>query len=49
MYNSRTITITFSDIVMEKMENNIVISTKPTFYCRYVDDVYNRRKKKYLA
>ena len=27
------------------MENNIVIPTKPIFYRRYVDDIYNRRKK----
>ena len=30
---------------MIKMENNIVIPTKPIFYRRYVDDIYNRRKK----
>ena len=27
------------------MENDVVIPSKPIFYCRYVDDIYNRRKK----
>ena len=36
---------TFSDIFMIKMKNDIVIPTKPYFYRRYVDDIYNRRKK----
>ena len=38
------LSVTFSDIFMIKMENDIVIPTKPIFYCRYVDDIYNRRK-----
>lgn len=37
--------VTLSDIFMIKMENNIVIPTKSIFYHRYVDDIYNRRKK----
>ena len=37
--------ITLSDIYMHKMENDIVVPTKPVFYRRFVDDTYNRRKK----
>ena len=40
-----SLSVTFSDIFMIKMENDIVIPTKPIFCCRYVDDIYNRRKK----
>ena len=39
MRNVRTI---ISNI---KIENEIVIPTKPIFYRRYVDDIYSRRKK----
>ena len=39
------LSVTFSDTFMIKMENEIVIPTKPIFYRRYVDDIYNRRKK----
>ena len=39
------LSVTFSDIFTTKMEDDIVISTKPIFYRRYVDDIYNRRKK----
>ena len=39
------LSVTFSDISMIKMENDIVIPTKPLFYRRYVDDICNRRKK----
>ena len=39
------LSVTFSDIYMTKMENDIVIPMKPIFYCRYKDDIYNRRKK----
>ena len=39
------LSVTFSDIFMIKMENDIVIPMKPIFYCRYVDDIYTRRKK----
>ena len=31
---------------MIKMENDIVIPTKPVFNRRYVDDIYNKRKDK---
>ena len=37
--------VTFSDIFMIKMESEIVIPHKPLFYRRFVDDIYNRRKK----
>ena len=39
------LSVTFSDIFMIKMENDIVIPMKPIFYRRYVDDIYSRRKK----
>ena len=37
--------VTFSDIFMIKMENDTIIPTKPIFYHRYADDIYNRRNK----
>ena len=40
----RPLSVTFSDIYMAKMENDIVISSKPVFYCRFVDDFYSRQK-----
>ena len=39
------LSVTFSDIFMIKIENNIVIPTKSILYRRYVDDIYTRRKK----
>ena len=36
------LSVTLSDIWMVKIENNIVIPHKPTFYKRYVDDIINR-------
>ena len=37
--------VTFSDMYMVKMENDVVITLKPKF-CRYsVNDIFNRRKK----
>ena len=39
------LSVTLSDIYMVKMEGDIVVPTKPIFYRRYVDDIYNRRKK----
>ena len=39
------LSVTISDIIMIIMENDIAIPTKPIFYNRYVDDIYNRRKK----
>ena len=38
------LSITFSDIYMVKMENDVVIPSKPTFYCRFVHGIYSRRK-----
>ena len=32
--------VTFSDIYMVKIENDVVIPSKPIFYCRFVDDIY---------
>ena len=39
------LSVTFSDIYMVKMENDVVVPSKPIFYRRYVDDIYSRRKK----
>ena len=36
--------VTFSDIYMVKMENDVVIPSKPIFYCRFNNDIYKRRK-----
>ena len=38
------LSVTFSDIYMIKMENDVVIPSKHIFYCRFVDDSYSRRK-----
>ena len=35
---------TFSDISVVKMENDLVISSKPIFYHRFVDDLCSRGK-----
>ena len=39
-----TLSVTFSEIYMVKMENDVVIPSKPIFYCRFVDDIYSRQK-----
>ena len=39
------LSVTFRDILMVKMKTERVVPTKPTFYRRYVDDIYNERKK----
>ena len=38
------LSVTFSDIYMVKMENDVVIPSKPIFYHRFVDDIYSRHK-----
>ena len=38
------LSVTFSDIYLVKMENDFAIPSKPNFYCRFVDDIYSRRK-----
>ena len=38
------LSVTFSDIYMVKMENDVVIPSEPIFYRRFVDDIYSRRK-----
>ena len=38
------LSVSFSDIYTVKMENDVVISSKPIFYCRFVDKISNRRK-----
>ena len=36
--------VTFSDINIVKLDNDMVTPRKPKFYRRYVDDLFNRRK-----
>ena len=38
------LSVTFSDIYMVKMENDVVTPFKPIFYRRFVDDIYSRWK-----
>ena len=38
------LSVTFSDIYMVKMENDVAIPSKPIFCWRFVDDIYRRRK-----
>ena len=38
------LSVTFSDIYAVKMENDVVIPSLLIFYCRFVDDIYSRRK-----
>ena len=38
------LSVTFSDIFMNKMEQDIVAPLDPIFYRRYVDDIFVRRK-----
>ena len=40
----RPLSVTFGDIYMVKMENDVVIPSKPIFYHRFVDDIYSRQK-----
>ena len=35
------LSVTFSDIYVVKMENDIVIPSKPIFYCIFVDNIYS--------
>ena len=39
------LSVTLSDIYMDKMEDDIVEKYQPTFYKRYVDDIVNPRRK----
>ena len=38
------LSVTFSDIYATKMERDVVRPFNLIFYCRYVDDIHNRRK-----
>ena len=40
----RLLSVTFSDIYMIKIENDVVIPSKPIFYRRFTDDIYSRLK-----
>ena len=40
-----TLSVVLSDCFMKKMERNVVIPLKPTFYKRFVDDIYRGRKR----
>ena len=45
-----TLSVTFSDIYMKKkMERDAVRSFDPVFYCRYVDNIYNRQSIKRMT
>ena len=37
------LSVTFSDIYMVKMENDVLVPSKPIFYCRFVDDEVRRQ------
>ena len=41
----RPLSVTLADIHMIRTEKDIVTLLKPIFYKRFVDDIYNRRKK----
>ena len=34
--------VTFTDIYMVKMENDVLIPSKPIFHQRFADDMYSR-------
>ena len=38
------LSVTFSDIYMVNMKNDVVIPSKPIFHCRFVDDIYSKRE-----
>ena len=38
------LSVTFSDIYLVRMENDFVIPSKLIFYCRFLGDIYSRRK-----
>ena len=40
------LSVTICDIYMIKMEKDVVKSTKPKFYGRFIEDIYMRRKIK---
>ena len=39
------LSVILADIHMSPMETDIAVPTRPIFYKRYVDNIYNRRKK----
>ena len=40
----RPLSVTFSDTYMVKIENDVVIPSKPIFYRRFVGEIYSRQK-----
>ena len=40
-----TLSVTLMDWFKNKIEKDVVILVKPKFYCRYVDEIYNRRNE----
>ena len=38
------LSVTFSDIFMAKMENDVAIPSKPIFYSRFENEIYSRQK-----
>ena len=39
------LSVTFAEIHMVRMGNDIIIPLKPIFYRRFLEDIINRRKK----
>jgi len=39
------LSVILSDICMTKIENSLVVSSNPSFYYRYVDDIITRRRR----
>ena len=38
------LSVTFSEIYLVKRKNGVVLPFKPSFYRRFIDDIYSRRK-----
>ena len=41
----RPLPVNFRDMFMRKIENNVVIQSKPLIYCQLEDWIYSRRKR----
>ena len=41
-----SLSVTWADIRMIRTEKDTVTPLKPIFYKRFVDDIYNKRKKR---
>ena len=38
------LSVTFSDIFVVKMENDVAIPSKPIFHSRFANEIYSRQK-----